>query len=189
MWFNKQVSKNCRISSRVVQRTDRMTRAQAKKHNDEQNCLPAIGINTSELGSVERNLSKSEEKIENACAQPSIDYSPNIVPYHSSANSAILLDSRNNVIEKITFSIGEIVWAKIRGFKTWPAKIRSFPSNKMAEVIWFNDYRRTKLYRSQLFKFLKHFDENSKYFSNTVGLETAAKEALFCYGQNVSQNQ
>lgn len=54
----------------------------------------------------------------------------------------------------------------------------------MAEVIWFNDYRKTKLYRSQLFKFTPNIDEFAKKFKGTAGLETAAKEALYSYGQN-----
>lgn len=87
-------------------------------------------------------------------------------------------------IVKVAFTVGEIVWAKIKGHNHWPARIISFPSQKMAEVTWYNDYRRTKLYRSQLFKFLVNFDEFAKKFDVTVGLSTAAREALMDYGQN-----
>lgn len=53
----------------------------------------------------------------------------------------------------------------------------------MVLVTWLNDYRVTKLYRTQIFKFLTHFDEFSKRFDDTVGLKTAAREGLICFGQ------
>lgn len=106
------------------------------------------------------------------------------LPLNDSSLAKSSIDQQKAVV-KIEFCVDEIVWAKIKGFSHWPAKIRSFPSNKMAVIIWFNDYRKTKLYRTQLFKFLPNFDEFSKKFNDTVGLETAAKEALFCFGQNL----
>lgn len=75
------------------------------------------------------------------------------------------------------FQIDEVVWAKLRGFVHWPAKVKAFCKN-MIIVVWFNDYRTTKLYKSQLSKFLPNFDEYSKKFDKTVGLKTAAQEAL-----------
>lgn len=53
-----------------------------------------------------------------------------------------------NAIVKIEFRIGEVVWAKIKGFPAWPAKIKSVVSSKMILVVWFNDYRVTKVYNS-----------------------------------------
>lgn len=94
----------------------------------------------------------------------------------------------NSTVAKIEFKVGEVVWARIRGYPHWPARIQSFPSNKMATVIWFNDYRRTKLYKTQIFKFLVNFDEFSKRFNDTVGLETAAREALISYGNGIQAN-
>lgn len=85
----------------------------------------------------------------------------------------------------LEFKLNEIVWARIKGSPHWPARIISFPSNKMALVRWFNDYRVTKLYRTQLFKFLNNFDQFAKKFPDTVGLETAAREALICYGNDI----
>lgn len=55
----------------------------------------------------------------------------------------------------------------------------------MALVRWFNDYRVTKLYRTQLFKILNNFDQFAKKIPDTVGLETAAREALICYGNDI----
>lgn len=93
-----------------------------------------------------------------------------------------------NTVCKVQFKVGEIVWARIKGFPAWPAKVIAFPSNKMALVTWFNDYRKTKLYRTQMFKFLLHFDEFAKRFGDSVGLETAAREALISYGQDIGAN-
>lgn len=53
----------------------------------------------------------------------------------------------------------------------------------MIIVTWFNDYRTTKMYRTQIFKFLLHYDEYSKKFDETIGLRIAAQEALMCYGE------
>lgn len=88
--------------------------------------------------------------------------------------------SRTNVVALIDFMPGEVVWAKLRGHPMWPAKIDRIygTKNQMTEVIWFNDYRRSKLLKSQLCKFHANFDEMSKHFEKHVGLETAAKEAL-----------
>lgn len=36
-----------------------------------------------------------------------------------------------------------------------------------------------------MFKILLNYDEFAKKFPDSVGLETAAKEALICYGQNI----
>lgn len=103
----------------------------------------------------------------------------------NSSENAPTTSNNNMVVAKIEFKVGEIVWARIKGFPHWPAKIKSFPSAKMAEVVWLNDYRKTKLYRTQLFKFLKNYDEFSNRFNDTVGLEKAAKEGLILFGESV----
>lgn len=85
-------------------------------------------------------------------------------------------------IAKIDFQVGEIVWAKIKGSPEWPAEIISFSSSKMVVVRWYNDYRVTKMYRGQLFKFLINFDMFAKNFDVNIGLKTAAQEALIDFG-------
>lgn len=87
-----------------------------------------------------------------------------------------------NIIAKIEFKIDEVVWAKIKGYPAWPAKIKSFASSKMVVVIWFNDFRVTKVYKTQLFKFLKNFYKFAKSFDNSIGLKEAAQQALLYYG-------
>lgn len=92
------------------------------------------------------------------------------------------VDKVSQQIAVVRFLLGEIIWAKIRGSPHWPAQIMSFPTHNTAEVLWFNDYRRTKVFQTKLFKFLPYFDEFAKKFETHVGLETAAREALACYG-------
>lgn len=92
--------------------------------------------------------------------------------------------SSESTIARIDFKVNEVVWAKIKGSVHWPAKIKSFPSSKMVIVVWFNDYRTTKIYRTQLFKFLQNFDLYAQNFDNTVGLKTAAYEGLMYLGNS-----
>lgn len=77
------------------------------------------------------------------------------------------------------FKLNEIVWAKIKGSPEWPAQIINFPTSKMALVVWFNDNRKTKVYRTQLYKFLSNYDKFSANFDKHIGLKTAAREALY----------
>lgn len=91
----------------------------------------------------------------------------------SSSNAAPV----NMTVARIPFVIGEVVWAKIRGWKHWPAKILSI-SPRQIEVEWFNDYRTTKIFRSQIYKFGPNFQMFAENFDSTVGLREAAEEAL-----------
>lgn len=91
----------------------------------------------------------------------------------------------SSTVARIDFKVNEVIWAKIKGHVHWPAKVKCFPSNKMVVVVWFNDYRTTKIYKTQMFKFLQNFDLYAKNFDSTIGLECAAKEALIYYGSNI----
>lgn len=77
----------------------------------------------------------------------------------------------------IEYTIGEVVWGKIRGSPDWPAKIVNKIDRKY-ELLWFNDYRKTMVFYSSLSKFYDNFEKFSKHFETKVGLECAAKEAL-----------
>lgn len=76
------------------------------------------------------------------------------------------------------FDIGEIVWCKLKGHNHWPCKIENFDHGKIV-VRWFNDYRYSTVFKSQLFK----FSENCEAFSKkkSVALQIAIKEALIMY--------
>lgn len=75
------------------------------------------------------------------------------------------------------FVVGEVIWGKIRGWPHWPAKIVRL-YGRLIEVEWFNDYRTTKLYKSQIFKFYPNYDIFAEKFDTSVGLKTAATDAL-----------
>lgn len=115
---------------------------------------------------------------------------PNIVESTSASPAAgpSTIPIQSLEVAVIDFKIDEIVWAKIKGHAHWPARVKSFPSQRMAEVVWFNDYRRTKLYKTQLYKFLANFEKFAARFDDTVGLKTAAQEAMMLYGSNLNIN-
>lgn len=103
-----------------------------------------------------------------------------LVPKPNNVESSIVHTSAN-------FSVGEVVWAKIRGYPHWPARI-NWLTDRRAEVVWFNDYRRTKIYKFHLFKFLTHFDQFASKFNDTVGLQAAAQEGLMCLSNALNIN-
>lgn len=76
----------------------------------------------------------------------------------------------------IDFNIGEVVWAEIKGYPHWPAKIKSFPTTCTAEVVWFNDYRTTEIFCSQIFKFLIHFGQFATRFTDRLVLKLSFKK-------------
>lgn len=80
----------------------------------------------------------------------------------------------------LDFKVGDIVWAKLRGSPPWPAKILNIiPSrNSTIEIYWLNDYRTSKVFKTQIFKFHTNFELFSKNAEHRIGLETAIKEAL-----------
>lgn len=88
-----------------------------------------------------------------------------------------------NIVANLLYSIDEVVWGKIRGWPHWPARVTSIEQNKYV-VTWFNDYRKSKLFHTQLFKFYPNFESFSNKFSSSIGLETAAKEALLYIGHS-----
>lgn len=108
-----------------------------------------------------------------------LDHEPKKVMNKQSDPEPLQAESKANVVAEL-YNINEVVWAKIKGSVPWPARITSISTTglKRYEVVWFNDYRKSRLFRSQIFKFYKHFSEYSKHFSKSIGVETAAKEAL-----------
>lgn len=92
-------------------------------------------------------------------------------------NKSVVKTKENlkKTIAQIDYNLGEIVWCKIKGYSHWPAQVESFDKGKVL-VRWFNDYRSTSVYKSQLFK----FSENCITFSKNKSIpqQTAIKEAL-----------
>lgn len=80
----------------------------------------------------------------------------------------------NMTISTLPFKVGEVTWGKIRGWPHWPAKIvHIFP--RQFEVVWYNDYRVTKLYRSQVFKFTSNFSIFAEKIRNDGGIERGCR--------------
>lgn len=72
------------------------------------------------------------------------------------------LQTATLTVAKPQFAIQEIIWAKLKGHCHWPATIKRMTETAsgldMYEIKWFNDYRHTKVYRTQMFKFLENFE-------------------------------
>lgn len=88
-----------------------------------------------------------------------------------------VLKNPTKTIAKLSYAVGEVIWGKIRGWPHWPAKVVQ-NHGRLIEVEWFNDYRTTKLYHTQMFKFYPNYDVFAEKFQTSVGLKTAATEAL-----------
>lgn len=114
---------------------------------------------------------------------------PNLKPIQKTSKSTDLnlKIGHSNVISKIVFRENEVVWCKIKGFVHWPARIERIEivgGKQCFIVFWFNDYRTSKVFGGQLFKFLPNFQKYSANFKGKIGLETAAKEAVI-YSANL----
>lgn len=83
--------------------------------------------------------------------------------------------AKSNAVAVMQFTPNEVVWAKLRGHPHWPAKIVTIENNKF-EIVWFNDYRKSKVFRSQLYKFHDYLDEYRHV--RKIGFEKALKEAI-----------
>lgn len=107
-----------------------------------------------------------------------------IEPKHESKQLAISIPD---------FVLNEIVWAKIRGSAPWPARIDRISLTKngiqVFEIVWYNDYRRSKIYKTQLNKFLENFEKFAPRFDDVIGLRTAAFEAMYEYRGRMDSRQ
>lgn len=87
--------------------------------------------------------------------------------------------------------MNEVVWAKISGYPEWPAKVDRIYGirNQMCEIVWFNDYRRTKLHKGQLKNFVSDFENHRSNIPNYIGLEAAIKEALMYLASQLAKKR
>lgn len=153
-----------------------------KNMNDDSNSNNAVSTSSGEAAK-KRNVYKKLLGFNNSsCTTSSATQSTSCSSNQSNCTPSQELQPSCTTVSTIEFRIGEVVWAKIKGFPAWPAKIKAVASSKMVIVVWFNDYRITKVYKTQLFKFLENFDTNAKNFDNSIGLKVAAQEALMYYG-------
>lgn len=65
-----------------------------------------------------------------------------------------------------------------------PKLVKTANGNIMYKVKWFNDYRYIKIHKLQIQNFLQNFELFANKFDETVGLRTAAFEALYEYRAN-----
>lgn len=90
------------------------------------------------------------------------------------------------------FVMHEIVWAKIKGSSHWPARIENIIASSRGctkyVVFWYNDYRRSVIFKSQAYKFLENFEKFAVKFDDIIGLKTAAFEAMYQYRQRMIKN-
>lgn len=91
----------------------------------------------------------------------------------------------SKALVKPDFVLNEIIWAKIKGSAHWPAKIERMVVTAsgllLYDIKWYNDYRRSKIHRTQAFKFLQNFEKYAVKFDHVIGLRTAAFEAMYEY--------
>lgn len=64
----------------------------------------------------------------------------------------------------IQFTVGQLVYAKLKGYPPWPAVITHFPRNRIARVIYFNSKKWLVLHL--LVKFLFHIYLIFRFRSN-----------------------
>lgn len=88
----------------------------------------------------------------------------------------------------MAFQVGEVVWAKLRGHPHWPATIECFHYGRtqMVDIVWFNDYRKTKVYLTQLQFFFSYIGTYKPLFEKHVGLQCAVNEALIYIGSKIN---
>ena len=93
-----------------------------------------------------------------------------------------------------SFGVGEIVWAKVRGYANWPATIKSIVDEnkeKKHEVVFFGDNTKAVLPRKSLAK----FEEEFKVFSKTkkqkckIGIAKAAEAYMKKRGKNEAMSE
>lgn len=121
------------------------------------------------------------QKDENSCL---VSTNSNDIPNEMA--QVVVKEENTQIVARIDYKINEVVWAKIKGFPHWPAKLKRIDSNKMVTVVWFNDYRTTKIYKTQLSKFLLNFEQFAHTFEQHIGLKKAAHEALIYFGSTIN---
>lgn len=135
----------------------------------------ALSRVTSEQNATTSTDGKSGSKVDETTTNNEPNVTTSTEGKNMEKSGAVNLNT--NTVATVEFSPGEIIWGKIRGWPHWPAKVKRL-ENKRYGVVWLNDYRTTKLYKTQMFKFHSNCDKFSEKAHSSIGLETAVKEAL-----------
>lgn len=74
------------------------------------------------------------------------------IPISSKQQSPLASDG---VVAMVSFKVGDVVWCKLKGHPIWPAKVKdiSGKNNQQFTIVWFKDYRISKVHRNQLSSF------------------------------------
>lgn len=109
----------------------------------------------------------------------------------SNKNKSKTKSTKNKLIRKESYAIGEIVWSHLKGWPAWPCRIEGMIGNR-ASVHWYNDYRKSNVSISSLTKFWIGFEQNKHKFPKRIDIKTACQEAcieMIKNGVVLSHNQ
>lgn len=125
---------------------------------------------------TESTSTKTDGKRRRIDSASDIEYDMQMVPLKLSKN-----DTADGTVAVIPFKVGDVVWCQLRGHPIWPAQVKEIIDN-YATIVWFNDYRTSKVHRTQL----SLFNYMPTFTKKNVKQETAIKEALlYCKPKNV----
>lgn len=170
---------------KVVQTINTLQKTAKRKNDDQLN-----GYNLrSKKPKLNEVVNNHEEILATTCEQPKMTTCEQrkIATCSSSDNGKIVYKPVTTIAAP-GFAIGEIVWGRIKGWPHWPGKVKRIESNRF-EIIWFNDYRTSKLSKNQIFKFHSNFTEFTQEAHLKVGLSTAVKEALLSIASKTRRNE
>lgn len=80
-------------------------------------------------------------------------------------------------LERVKFSVGQAVYAKLKGYPPWPAFISHIPKNrKIARVQYFNSGQWNDLSFEKLTPFHAGANIASKYFAKNIAFTKAFRK-------------
>lgn len=170
---------------KVVQTINTLQKTAKRKNDDQLN-----GYNLrSKKPKLNEVVNNHEEVLATSCEQRKITTcEQQKIATCSSSDTGKIVCKPVTTIATPGFAIGEIVWGRIKGWPHWPGKVKRIESNRF-EIIWFNDYRTSKLSKNQIFKFHSNFTEFTQGAHLKVGLSTAVKEALLSIASKTRRNE
>lgn len=85
--------------------------------------------------------------------------------------------AKNRMIRIETFAVGEMVWAHLRGWPSWPCRVEEIIGTKV-KVYWFNDYRTSVVPKISLTKFWVGIEQNKHKIASRSDIATAVQEVF-----------
>lgn len=85
---------------------------------------------------------------------------------------------------KVVFSVGQVVYAKLKGYPPWPAVITFIPKGrKVAKVLYFNSGQCSELSFAKLTPVHAAKNIELKYLNKNIGFTKAFNEMVLVMGQ------